>query len=77
MREVSKDEFWAAVMATALNIHPRITNDRWPYVSDWEVQSTGRALFGRSTSDDSLSGGATAQYWLTPLADASPKRADA
>jgi len=34
MRQVSKEEFYKAV--GPLDVHPRITNSKWPYVSMWE-----------------------------------------
>jgi len=43
MRQVTKDDFYAAM--GPLNVHPTITNDKWPYTSDWMV---GRVVVGRT-----------------------------
>lgn len=47
LKPVSKDEFYKRM--NPLNVSPRIINDRYPYTSDWHLQSgTGREVIGRS-----------------------------
>lgn len=49
MRPVSRDEFFARLYAEKQDIHPRITNDRYPYSSDWNYQRRpGAPPFGRT-----------------------------
>lgn len=47
MREVSREEFYKRI--GPLDVHPRIVNDRWPYVSMWEMHhQAGRPCVGKS-----------------------------
>ena len=45
-REVSKSDFWAAIMASKLNIHSRATGDRFPYTSLFEINGDAAKLYG-------------------------------
>lgn len=56
MREVTKDEFFAALYADPRDIMPRIERP-YPYTSEWRNQKSFRQeLFGVSREN---------RYWLT------------
>lgn len=62
MQQVTKDEFWNAVMRSALDLHPR-TEGKYPYTSRFIDQRSQRE-FGRIES--TLANPATVQsaYFL-------------
>jgi hypothetical protein len=49
LRKVTRDEFFRTLNSQTRDVHPTITNDRYPYTSDWRFhREASRGLFGRS-----------------------------
>lgn len=48
MKQVTKDEFFAAIRARELDVHPTIVTSKYPYTSDWTFHRQGGRLYGRS-----------------------------
>ena len=49
MKQVSKADFFGPIFANRLDVHPRITNDRWPYRTDWQFhRKPGAPLYGKA-----------------------------
>lgn len=64
MQQVTKARFYGAIFDGGLDVHPTITNDRYPYSSDWKFhRKPGTPLFGRTV--DRIEGGQTVtDYFL-------------
>lgn len=49
MKQVSRNEFFAAVAASTRDIHPSIVSAKYPYTSEWKFhRELGQPLFGKS-----------------------------
>jgi hypothetical protein len=56
MKEVSREEFFKPIYQHKLDVHPRITNDRHPYTSEWSFHNlTTRPVYGKTV--DRVEGG--------------------
>lgn len=64
MRQVTRVEFFNDIIARKLDVHPTITNDRFPYASAWIFpRQPGRPVYGKSV--DRLERGAlVTDYYL-------------
>lgn len=60
MKQVTKDQFFAALYARPEDIMPSAKGP-YPYTSEWRFVRTG-SLFGRSVGTRSEKGGETAYY---------------
>ena len=60
-RLVSKEQFYAAMRP--LDVHPQISNDKYPYSTEWRLQKNGRLIVGKSIGK--IEGGVyAADYFL-------------
>lgn len=49
LRKVTKDEFFKAINADKLDVHPTIITDKYPYTSEWRFpRNPGRQVYGRT-----------------------------
>ena len=62
MRQVTKDQFYAAV--GPLNVHPSIQPGSWPYTSLWKLQSGDQRTVGKTVGRLEQPGKAATDYYL-------------
>lgn len=65
LRHVSQDEFYKAVFASKLNLHPHFDRVPYPFSSTWKCLNSG-VIFGRSVGryENGECGNTTTDYYL-------------